>query len=200
MEQRLAPALRKLQRLLRNASLSFQIPIRFALIGGLAVAAWGTVRATQDIDLLADSDPSPLKDFDFRGRLEKYLERRGCRAEWRVGGFDDPIPLLLRIEILRPANGVQADILWAHKAWQREALARTVRLRVSRMEVFVLHPEDLILMKLEAGGPQDLLDVEGLLSNRSPELGLTRLRKKATRLRLRAKLEKCLRTAQGKRA
>lgn len=80
MEQRFARALRKLQRLLRDASLSFQSPIRFALIGGLAVATWGAIRATQDIDLLADSDPSPLKDLDYRDRLETFLERRGCQA------------------------------------------------------------------------------------------------------------------------
>lgn len=196
MEQRFAPALRKLQKLLQDASLALQIRIRFALIGGLAVAAWGVVRATQDIDLLADSNPSPLKNTDLQRRLERFLERRSCRAEWRVGGIDDPIPLLLRVEMPRPGRGIKADILWAHKRWQRETLARTIRLSVLRMEVVILHPEDLILLKLGAGGPQDLLDVEGLLSNRPSELNLTRLRKKATQLHLGTGLERCLRRSR----
>ena len=83
-----------------------------------------------------------------------------------------------------PTVGLEADILWAHKRWQREALTRIVTLKVSGMDVFVLHPEDLILLKLEAGGAQDLLDVESLLSESPPELDITRLRRKAARLRL----------------
>ena len=130
--------------------------------------------------------------------MQKRIEGRGYTAEWRVGGTDDPIPLLLRVGMPRPAYGLGADILWAHKRWQREALQRTIALRVSRMEVFVLHPEDLILMKLEAGGPQDLLDVETLLSNPPAELDLKRLKDKAVQLRLAARLEKCLEVSRGK--
>lgn len=193
MEQRFAPALRKLHKLFQDASFSLQVPIRFALIGGLAVSAWGVVRATQDIDLLADSSPSPLRNLAFRGHLQRFLEEEGCMAEWRVGEPDDPIPLLLRLGLPQPANRMGADILWAHKRWQREALSRTIALRVSRLEVFVLHPEDLILMKLEAGGPQDVLDIEAMLSNPPPELGLSSLRRRAVRLHLSDELEKCLR-------
>ena len=198
MEQRFAPALRTLQRFFKNASLALQIPIRFALIGGLGMSAWGIVRATQDIDLLADSNPSPLSNQALRGRLQKFLERRGCTVEWRTGETDDPIPLLLCLRVPRPAQGVAADVLWAHKRWQREALLRTVTLKVSRLEVFVLHPEDLILMKLEAGGPQGLLDVEGLISNPPAELNLSRLKRKALRLRLASVLDECLNRSRKK--
>lgn len=198
MEQRFAGALHDLQKLLLDASLDLKIPIRFALIGGLAVSAWGVVRATEDVDFLADSSPSPLRNLAVRHAMQKRIEGRGYTAEWRVGGTDDPIPLLLRVGMPRPAYGLGADILWAHKRWQREALQRTIALRVSRMEVFVLHPEDLILMKLEAGGPQDLLDVETLLSNPPAELDLKRLKDKAVQLRLAARLEKCLEVSRGK--
>ncbi len=198
MERRFAPALRALQKLFQDAALAFKIPIRFALVGGLAVSAWGVVRATQDIDLLADSTPSPLRNQALRAGLQSFLQERGCAIEWRVGEADDPIPLLLRIEMLRPASGLAADVLWAHKRWQREALMRRISLRVSRLDVFVLHPEDLVLMKLEAGGPQDLLDVEALLSNAPSELDVRQLRRKAAQLRLGMELDRCLRHSRGK--
>jgi hypothetical protein len=198
MERRFAPALRTLQKLFRDASHALQIPIRFALIGGLAVSAWGIVRATQDIDFLADSDPSPLRDLALRGRLQKFWEQRGSAVEWRSGGADDPIPLLLRLGLPRRAGGMAADVLWAHKRWQQEALLRTVTLRVSRLGVLVLHPEDLVLMKLEAGGPQDLLDVEGLISNPPPELNLSSLKRKALRLRLASVLDEYLNRSRKK--
>ncbi len=199
MEQRFVPALRRLQRLLQGASAALQTPIHFALIGGLAVSTWGVVRATQDIDLLADGDPSPLRDLRLRVALQDFLEKRGCRSEWRVGERDDPIPLLLRVEMPRTLRPLEADILWAHKRWQREALARRIAIKVSRLEVFVLHPEDLILMKLEAGGPQDLLDVEALFSNPTQELSVARLKRKASGLGLSTLLEKCLQAGRKKR-
>ncbi len=199
MEQRFASALGRLQNLLKDASVALRIPIRFALIGGLAVSAWGVVRATQDIDLLADSIPSPLRNLNLQGSLQKFWEKQGCRVEWRTGAPDDPIPLLLHLEMPGAAHGLQADILWAHKRWQREALARTITLRVLGFDVFVLHPEALVLMKLEAGGPQDLLDVEALLSTPPPELNLTRLKQKATQLRLGARLNRCLHPSKGRK-
>ena len=198
MEPRFARALRALAKLFKEASLALRVPIRFALIGGLGVSAWGAVRATQDIDLLADSDPSPLNRGEFRERLRRYLEEKGCVAEWRVGDPDDPIPLLLRLELPRPVRGMAVDILWAHKRWQRQALVRSIPLKVSRLEVFVLRPEDLILMKLEAGGPQDLLDVETLISNPPPELNLRSLEQRAATLRLGGMLGECLRSARTK--
>jgi len=48
-------------------------------------------------------------------------------------------------------------------------------------------------MKLEAGGPRDLLDIEMLLSNPSPDLNLKRLKKKAIQLLLATELGRCLR-------
>lgn len=192
MEQRFEHALGDLQKLLLDASLDFQIPIHFALIGGLAMSAWGVVRATADIDLLAHSDPSPLRNLTIRQRMKTFFESRGCTVDWRMGDLEDPIPLLLRIGLAPPTVDLEADVLWAHKRWQREALTRIVTLTVSGMDVFVLHPEDLILLKLEAGGPQDLLDVESLLAESPPDLDITRLKRKAGQLRLGTTLEKLL--------
>ncbi len=199
MDPQFAPALSRLQRLLSSASRELTRTINYALIGGLSVAAWGVVRATQDIDFLADSEPSPIHDLDSRNRLKSYLERQRCQVEWRVGDYDDPVPLLLRIELPRSYGGLGADVLWAHKRWHRDALARSITVNLSRQRVQVLHPEDLILLKLDAGGPQDLADVEGLLADPPSELNVTRLKETATRLRLGRTLEKCLREVNGKK-
>jgi hypothetical protein len=198
MEPQFAPALRKLQQLFGAASHKLSRTIDYALIGGLSVAAWGVVRATQDIDFLADCEPSPISDLDFRNQLKSYLERQHCKVEWRVGDYDDPVPLLLRLSLPRSFSGLGADVLWAHKRWHRDALARSVAIIVSRQRVRLLHPEDLILLKLDAGGPQDIADVEGLLTDPPPELNLARLKESAARLRLGKSLEKCLRELNGK--
>ena len=158
MEERFTPALIRLHELLQTADRELNLKLHFALIGGLAVSAWGIARATQDIDFLADSDPRPFADRNLRAGLKNFLERHGCRAEWRMGGLDDPIPILLRIDLALLYAGLGADVLWVHKRWQREALGRVIALKIDGRTIQVLHPEDLILMKLEAGGPQDLLE------------------------------------------
>ena len=114
MEQRLGPALVELNELLEKASKELDASIQFALIGGLAVAAWGVIRATQDIDVLANSDPTPLVNTRLRGELKEFLDGNGCYTEWRIGDSDDPIPLLLRVNLPQMFGDIGADILWAH--------------------------------------------------------------------------------------
>ncbi len=140
------------------ASIFQERSVSYALMGGLAVAAWGAPRATEDIDLLADISPSP--------ELDASLRARGFDAEWRRATPDDPIPLLLR---LRSPSGPEIDVVCATRAWEREMLARSIRLRLPQgFEIPVLAVEDLIVLKLMAGGPGDLADVADLLGRLGP--------------------------------
>jgi predicted nucleotidyltransferase len=52
--------------------------VRFILVGGLAVNAWGYLRATRDVDVVPDPDPENLS------RLESLLRELGGRVD--VGG------------------------------------------------------------------------------------------------------------------
>ena len=138
-----------------------------ALMGGLAVAAWGAPRATEDIDLLADLSPSQ--------ELDAALRARDFEPEWRRGAPDDPIPLLLR---LRSPSGPEIDVVCTTRAWEREMLSRSIRLRLSEgLEIPVVALEDLIVLKLMAGGPGDMADVADLLERAGP---LPELEKRAT--------------------
>jgi predicted nucleotidyltransferase len=52
--------------------------VRFVLVGGLAVNAWGYLRATRDVDFVPDPDPENL------ARLDALLQGLGGRVD--VGG------------------------------------------------------------------------------------------------------------------
>lgn len=52
--------------------------MRFVLVGGLAVNAWGYLRATRDVDLVPDPDPENL------ARLDSLLSGLGGKVD--VGG------------------------------------------------------------------------------------------------------------------
>ena len=185
--------------MLCDTGTQLQLTLRFALLGGLAVSTWGVIRATEDIDIIADCEPSPIRSLALRAKIKERLKDLDSSVEWRVGGYDDPIPLLLRVELSPKFRSVHTDILWVHKLWQREAVQRAIGIDVEGIEIPVLHPEDLILMKLDAGGPQDLLDVKELLTVAQPQVDLNRLKKSAGRLRLGKNLEKCLREVSSKK-
>lgn len=53
--------------------------IAFVLVGGLAVNAWGHLRATRDVDLVPEPSPGNLE------RLATVLERHGGRVEVEDG-------------------------------------------------------------------------------------------------------------------
>lgn len=151
-EGRFEDALASLAAIFRERS------VPYALIGGLAVATWGAPRATEDIDLLADVGPSP--------ELDAALRAAGFEPEWRRGDPDDPIPLLLR---LRSASGPEVDVVCATRAWEREMLSGSIRVRIpGGPEIPVIAIEDLIILKLMAGGPGDLADVADLLGRAGP--------------------------------
>lgn len=131
--------------------------LRHALIGAFAASAWGTPRATQDIDWLADvpSAARPGLTEDFR--------KLGYDAEWRTGGQDDPIPELLRLYPRNAYRGMRVDVLLALRAFDREALSRAAKVAVGKFRIPTICAEDLIAMKLSAGGYVDIMDVQGIL-------------------------------------
>jgi predicted nucleotidyltransferase len=49
--------------------------VRFVLVGGLAVNAWGYIRGTRDVDIVPDPDPANL------ARLADLLAKVGGRVE-----------------------------------------------------------------------------------------------------------------------
>lgn len=123
----------------------------FTLIGGLAVSAWSTPRATRDIDLLILVDTGKLQ------QIVTVFCDAGLHAELRRGDYDDPVPYLIRADAV--------DLLIATKAYEAEAIRQSIAIDIAGKTVPVVSPEFLIILKLKAGGPQDLLDVEELLAS-----------------------------------
>jgi len=148
-------ALEKICTALREAG------IRYAVVGGHAVALHGAVRGTVDIDIvlawsrkaLAGAEkalteiglvsrlPLSANDiFDFR---DEYIENRNLVA-WN---FYDPTDL-----------SVQVDIVITHDLKGR----KTKRIELPGGPIPILAIRDLIEMKRESGRPQDIEDVAAL--------------------------------------
>jgi hypothetical protein len=128
--------------------------IAYALIGAAALAVHGISRSTLDVDLFA-VDRSCLAR-----RFWAALEHQGIEVEIRQGDADDP---LLGVVRFSAATARPVDLVIGRLSWQRDTLARAGRGWVGNLEVPVLRPADLVLLKLYAGGPQDAWDIAQLL-------------------------------------
>ena len=154
-----------------------RLDIPHALIGGWAAAAWGAVRATKDLDLLV------LVGSEGRQPLRKAFERLGYRGEWRNGDIDDSVPEILRMVPRKEGARPAIDFLRASKGFDVDALGRAIPVRLGQITLPVVCREDLIAMKLAAGGGLDFQDTQALLSIHANDLDQELLEDSCRRLK-----------------
>jgi predicted nucleotidyltransferase len=155
----------------------------YCLIGALAVAAWGHVRSTRDIDLLV------LSEEPGRTELIDSLMARGFA---RDSQWSEQNPLAKDV-VLRLFHGshpdLPLDLLFAVDAHSQSALARRRALNVLGISLWVCGPEDLVILKLKAGRPHDFEDALGIVKNPGLKLDFSYLDGWAKRLGLSEELQ-----------
>ena len=139
-----------------------KLGIPHGLVGGWAVIAWGRVRATRDLDWLAVIPASRRKE------VMAAFAPFGA-PEWRPPGEDDPIMGLIRM-VPGSSEDASIDILMADKAADRIALSRCIDVVLGGGPIPTVRPEDIIAMKLQAGGGLDLEDARALLNSQAGAL------------------------------
>lgn len=129
--------------------------IRYALMGGLALGAWGVVRATVDIDFLVHRD-----DME---KVDLIMKEMGYECKYRSENVSQYLsPLKIFGEI---------DFLHAFRTPSLGMLERTEEKRIfDDITIKVLSIEDLIGFKLQAikndesRKNMDLADIEALIA------------------------------------
>lgn len=123
---------------------------RYAIIGGIALAQWGFVRTTHDVDvkvLVPETNYTTM--------------RNTLRA-----AFPEPArthvpqnPLIVAVTI----QGVIVDFLLALPGYEEQIIERAISRDLGGWSIQVCSAEDLIIQKVVAGRDRDWLDVEELL-------------------------------------
>jgi hypothetical protein len=137
--------------------------VDFVVIGGVAVAAQGYGRSTRDLDIVYATNAANLE------RLGKVLVELGARLR----GVREQVPFvpdartLKRTQILTldtPLGGI--DLLVDPDGADRyEAMReRALVVNLDGIELHIASIEDLLSMKRAAGRPQDVADVDALLT------------------------------------
>lgn len=135
--------------------------VRFVLVGGLAVNAWGYLRATRDVDIVPDPEPRNLDALtqlleDLGGRVEVEggtLASTAIATFLRAGDRTLVSTVLGELDVLQglPQIPSYAEL----EGGAREADVGGLRIRVCSLEA-------LLAMKQASSRPRDRDDLEAL--------------------------------------
>lgn len=146
----------------------------YGVAGALAASLHGIPRGTADADAVVWLHGSGITPEALAARLRST----GLPASLTEGDPGDPIAA--RVEIQDPHRN-RVDLLIGIRGMDPEAARRTVTAPLLDTPVAFLGAEDLIAMKLFAGGGRDVEDVRGILQVSGPKLDLPLLRRLARR-------------------
>jgi predicted nucleotidyltransferase len=142
--------------------------VDFVLVGGLAVNAWGYLRATRDIDLVPDPSSENLARLDallvaLGGRVEvgeRLLEAAAIKTFLRTGDRTLVLTDLGRIDVLQGLPQVPGFAALDERAREVD---------IEGLVVKVCSLEDLLAMKRASDRPRDRDDLEALEAAREGE-------------------------------
>jgi hypothetical protein len=129
--------------------------LRYALVGGVAMAFYTEPRFTRDIDLLVDSD-----DFEMaKGILEKngYFE---SASPWTFRNV--AIELHRFLKVVDEEDEMLIDILLAKDEGTRKVIQNAVEAESEEGRVMLVTKKDLIWLKKARDSKQDQADIEKL--------------------------------------
>lgn len=160
----------------------------YAIMGGIAVRAHGIPRPTYDVDFTLAVPRERLSElFDAIAHCGYTIPEQYARG-WvdSVGGMP-----LVKVRLFLDGRSVDADMFIVETPFQREVISRRVTAEIDGLEVSLVSAEDLILFKVVAGRPRDLLDIQDVLFTQG-QLDEPYLRRWAGQLGVEAKLDEVL--------
>ena len=145
-----------------------QAQVRYLVVGGIAVIAHGYVRATKDIDLLIQLDRDnllaglrALEEIGYRPAIPVTLEEFAnpqVRAAWISEKQMKVLNFFCDAHLDTPVDVFVDDPLGFDDAYRRGSYFPLS----DNLDVPVCSYEDLIRLKLLAGRPSDLVDLNEL--------------------------------------
>lgn len=137
-----------------------ELDLRYAVMGGLAIRAYSIPRSTWDVDLTLGIDRDDLPRFFEAVESRGYSVPEAYSRGWvdQVAGMP-----LVKFKTYCASGTVDVDVFIAENDFQMSSLSRSEIMPTEVGPVSIVTPEDLILLKLIANRPRDLIDVADLL-------------------------------------
>ena len=165
-----------------------KLNIDYVMIGGIPAGFYGQPRATEDLDFTANP-VAVAKEFP---ELVHELEQKGFILTSSRPTIEE-LKNIVSLRFIDVRNRTLIDLVLHPRGfiWDPEILKRRreERLLTHRMKIWCAPLEDLIIMKIANGEPQDLKDLEKIVSRRFNEMDWSYLRRRAQRFGLEKKVD-----------
>jgi len=134
---------------------------KFCFIGGIALARWGALRVTDDLDLSLLTGFGREQDF-VEPLLARYAARTPNASEFAVRS---------RVLLLQSDEGFGVDIALAALPVEERIIARASPFPyLPGVELITCSAEDLVVLKAFANRPQDVIDVQSVVARQQGRL------------------------------
>ncbi len=146
--------------------------VDYLIIGGVAVGIWGDIRVTEDLDLLISLLRRNIRIIlkEAKSSGFSFKEKAVLNQAKEVGVF----------KIFY--ENYHLDFLITSIGLEKSALKRKQKVIIFDREVFVPTKEDLLLLKIIAGRPKDILDAESIVNRQKGRLDIKYLETWAQRV------------------
>jgi len=165
-----------------------ELGIDYVMIGGIPIGFYGEPRFTQDLDFAVDPKALVIRFTEFLQEIE--------RENFLLSSSRPTMEELKSIASLRfidLRNRTIIDLVLHPKGfnWDPDVLnrRREQKLLPGRGKIWCVSLEDLIVMKIASGEPQDYKDLERMISRRFKEIDWSYLRKRAKKFNVTEEVE-----------
>lgn len=142
--------------------------LKWYVFGAQAASYYGHPRMTEDVDVTVRVP---------EGRLRGLIAALG-KATFapRVDDVETFVARARVIPFFHRRTSMPLDLVLAADGLEEQFIERAIVVDLGGVEVPILSPEDVIITKVIAARPQDLLDVRAILDVRRATLDLSRVR------------------------
>ncbi|MGC7846851.1 DUF6036 family nucleotidyltransferase [Desulforudis sp. 1088] len=156
------------------------LAIPYCIVGSYAVACYGVPRQTGDVDVLAVIDGDAAA-------VAKKLRGLGFEVSLSRADLLDP-----RGDLITIASDLPIQLIKAKYEYQLDAVRNAITVPYEGRELRVVSLEDLVLLKLKAGSPLDLNDIQSIMKVQGSNLDIASLMERARRIRVDRRLRALL--------
>lgn len=146
--------------------------LEYIIIGGIAVGVLGQPRVTGDVDVDIFLNKDNISKFLAKAKKAGFkVDKQKCMARAKL------------TSVFQISYGdFHIDFIIASIELEREAFKRKKTIKLYGLKTFFPTPEDLILLKIIPGRPQDLIDAQNVFIRQKKRLDIKYLQIWAQRL------------------
>ncbi|MDH5640617.1 MAG: hypothetical protein OEY28_04940 [Nitrospira sp.] len=138
-----------------------QLPFPYCLMGALDLGAWGTPRATHDLDAMIAIGRTDRPQLLESLRVFRFTED----TLWA-----DHNPMIKEFHVRLQRGAIPVDLMLPKDNHDQTCLARRRQYELDNLSLWIISPEDLVIHKLKAGRAQDFIDVLSVLQRQATSL------------------------------